>query len=107
MQEQQDQRNTEIKGVTSREPEKTFEQMMITNLDIVSDLPSSDQKRDTDDQDDDDSELGMLSQHDEPGRLTGAISRMVQQCIERFRQNLEILDELRQLGWCDATDYLP
>jgi len=42
MQEQQDQRNTEIKGVTSREPEKTFEQMMITNLDIVSDLPSSD-----------------------------------------------------------------
>jgi len=49
MQEQQDQRNTEIKGVTTREPEKTFEQMMITNLDIVSDLPSSDKKQDTDD----------------------------------------------------------
>jgi hypothetical protein len=46
--------HTEIAGLTSREPEKTFEEMMAAIGDSVSDLASSDDGDDGEDEDEDD-----------------------------------------------------
>jgi hypothetical protein len=71
--------------------------------DSLSDLASLDNKEDG--EDDQDTEQGKLSEDDEPSRVMGTISKMVQQRMERFRQKQIKIDELTQPGWGDTADY--
>jgi hypothetical protein len=103
--EQDDMTQTDIAGVTSREPEKTFEEMLVAIGDSLSDLASSDDGEDGEDEDDEETELGNLSEDDEPGWVIGTITKTVQQRMQRFRQKQMKLDESTQPGWEDAADY--
>jgi hypothetical protein len=104
-QEQDNMMHTEIAGLTSREPEKTFEEMMAAIRDSLSDLVSSDNGEDGEDEDEE-TEQGKLSEDDEPGWVMGTITKMVQQRMESIWQNQMKLDESTQPGWEDAADYL-
>ena len=104
-QEQEDMNHAEIAGLTTREPEKTFQEMLVAIGDSLSDLARSDDGEDGEDEDDEETEQGKLSEDDEPGWVMGTITKMVQQRMERFRQKQMKLDELTQPGWEDAADY--
>jgi len=104
-QEQDDMTQAEIAGLTSGEPEKTFEEMLVAIGDILSDLSSSDDGEDGEEDDDEETGQGNLSEDDEPGWVMGTITKRVQQRTERFRQKQKKLDELTQPGWEDAADY--
>jgi len=104
-QEQDNMKHAEIVGLTYREPEKTFEQMLVAIGDSLSDLASSDDEEDGEDKDGEESEPGKLSEDDEPGCVMGTITKTVQQRMERFLQKQMQLDELTQPGWEDPADY--
>ena len=95
--------HTEIAGLTSREPEKTFEEMMAAIGDTLSDLASSDDGEHGEDEDEETAQ-GKLSEDDEPGWVMGTITKTVQQRMESFRQKQMKLDEWTQPGWEDAAD---
>jgi len=103
-QEQDDMVHTEIAGLTSRETEKTFEEMMAAIGDSLSDLASSDDGKDGEDEDEE-TEQGKLSEDDEPGWVMGTITKTVKQRMKSFWQKQMKLDELTQPGWEDAADY--
>jgi hypothetical protein len=96
--------HAEIAGLTSREPEQTFEEMMAAIGDSLSDLASSDDGEDGEDEDEA-TEQGKLSDDDEPGWVMGTISKTVQQRMESFRQKQIKLDELTQPEREDTADY--
>ena len=96
--------HAEIAGLTPREPEKTFKEMMAAIGESQSDLASYDEGEDGEDKDEE-TELGTQSEDDEPGWVMGTISKTVQQRIESFRQKQMKLDELTQPGLEDAADY--
>jgi len=77
--------HAEIAGLTSRELEKTFEEMPVAIRGSLSDLANSDAGEDGEDEDDDETEQGKLSEDDEPGWVMGTITKTVQLCMERFR----------------------
>jgi len=103
-QEQDDMMHAEIAGLTSREPEKTFEEMLVAIGDSLSNLPSSDNGENGEDEDDEETEQGKLSDDDEPGWVMGTITKTVQLFMESFRQKQMKLDQLTQPGWEDADD---
>jgi len=104
-QEQDDMTQAEIAGLTSREPEKSLEEMLVAIGDSLSDLASSDDGEDWEEEDDEETELGNSSEDDKPGWVMGTITKTVQQRMERFRQKQIKLDELTQPGWEDAASY--
>jgi len=104
-QEQDDKTHAEMVGLTSRDPEKTFEEMVVAIGDSLSDIASSDDGEDGEDEDDEETEQRNLSEYDEPSWVMGTITKMVQQHMERFWQKQMKLDELTQPGWEDAADY--
>jgi len=77
-QEQDDMTHAEIGGLTSREPEKTFEEMLVAIGDSLSDFASSDDGEDRDDEDDEETEQGNLSEDDEHRWVMGTITKTVQ-----------------------------
>jgi hypothetical protein len=91
----------EIVELTSREPEKTFEEMLVTIGDSLSDLATSDDEEDGEDEDDEETEQGK----DESGCVMGTITQMVQQYMERCRQKQMELHESTHPGCEDAADY--
>ena len=103
-QEKDDITLAEIAGLTSREPERTFEQMMVDIGDNLSDLASSDEGEDGE-RNDEETQQGNLSEDDEPGWVMVTLTKTVQQRMQRFRQKQMKLDELTQPGWEDAADY--
>jgi len=105
-QEQDDSRNAEMAGLTTTKPETTFEEMLNTIGDSLSDLASSDNGEDEEDEDDDEEHpaRGKLSEDIKPGWVMGTISKTVQHCRERFRQKQMNLDELTQQGWGVTAD---
>ena len=107
-QEQEEMRNAEKAGLTTTKPETTFEEMLNSIGDSLSDHASSDDGEDGEDEDDDeeDPELGKLSEDDEPGWVKGPISKTVQNRMERFQQKSMKLEELMQPGWGDMANYL-
>jgi len=104
-QEQDDMTHAELVGLTTRKPEKTFEEMLIAIGDSLSDLASSDDGEDGEDEDDEETEQGKLSEDDEPGWVMGTITKTVQQRMERFQQKQMKFDKVTQPGWEDAPDY--
>jgi len=107
MQEQEHMRNVEKAQSTTTKPETTFEEMLNAIVDSLIDLASSEDEEDGEDEDDDeeDTELGKLSEDDEPGWVIGTITKMVQHHMKRFGQMQMRLDELTQLEWGNAADY--
>jgi len=103
----QDIRTAENGWTTMGKPETTFEEMLNAIRENLSDLASSDDEQDGEDEEDDedDTELGKLSDDDEPGWVMGTITKTVQHCMERFWQKQMRLDELTQPGWGDAANY--
>jgi len=77
-QEQDHMKHAEIAGVTYREPEKSFQEMLVAIGVSLSDLASSDNWEDGEDEDDENSEQGKLSDNDEPGWVMGTITKTVQ-----------------------------
>jgi hypothetical protein len=63
-QEQDDMTHAEIAGLTSREPEKTFEEMLVAIGYSLSDLASSDDGENGEEKDDEETEQGNLSEDD-------------------------------------------
>jgi len=104
--EQDEMRNTQNTGWTTREADNACEEMMMVFGDILSDLASSDDKKAEDDENDNYTELGKLSRDDEPGCVVGTISKKILQFMERFRQKQMKRDKLTQPGWGDAADYI-
>jgi len=105
-QKQEDVRKAENAELTNREPEKTVQEMIVALRDSLSDLVSSDDVEDGEDEDDEETEQGNLREDDEAGWVTGTISKMVQQRIERFRQKQIKLDELTQPGRQYTANYV-
>jgi len=107
MQEQEHMRIVEKAQSTTTKPETTFEKMFNAIGDSLSDLPSFSDEENGEDKDDDeeDTELGKLSEDDEPGWVMGTIPKMVQHRVESFWQKLMKLDEPMQPGWGDAAAY--
>jgi len=93
-QEQEDVMHAETVGLTSTEPEKTFEEMLVAMWDSLSDLAGSDDGEDGEGDDDEETEQGKVSKDDEPGWVMGTITKTIQQSMEWFRQKQMILDEL-------------
>jgi len=75
--------------------------------DSLSNLASSDDEQDGEDEeyDDEDTVLSKLSDDDEPGWVMGTISKTVQHRLESFRQKRMKPDELTQPVWVDAANY--
>jgi len=107
MQELNDMTTAENVGATTGKPEITFEEMLNAIGDSLSDLACSYEEQDGEDEeyDEDDTELGKLSDDDEPGWVMGTISNTVEHCLESFRQKQMKLDELTQPDWGDAANY--
>jgi hypothetical protein len=81
-------------GLTSREPEETFEEMLVAIRDSLSDLESSDNGDNAEDQDDQETDQGKQSKDDEPGWVMGSNTKTVEPRMERFRQVQMMLNEL-------------
>jgi len=96
MQVVEDIRHAEQELLTTRKREKTFEAMLFAIGDIVRILASSDDEEYGEDKEDVEggTELGKLSEDDEPGRVMGTISTMVQHCMASFCQKYIRLDKL-------------
>jgi len=103
----QDMTTAENGGATTGKPETMFEDMLNAIGDSLSDLASSDDEQNGEDRADDeeDTELGKLSDDDEPRWVMGTITDTVQHRMEIFRQKQVRLDELTQPGWGDAANY--
>jgi len=65
-QEQDDMMHAEIAGLTSREPDRTFEEMLVAIRNSLSDLASSDNGEDGEEEDDEETDQGNLSEDDKP-----------------------------------------
>jgi len=105
MQEQDDMRTADKGGETTRQPEKTFREMLNAIRDCSSDLGSSDAEPDVENEEDDaqGTKLGKLSD-EEHGWVMGTMSKTVQHRMESFRQKQMRLDALTQMGWGDVAN---
>jgi hypothetical protein len=97
--------HAEIADLMSRKPEQMFEVIPVAIGDSLSDLACSDDGEDCADEDDEQTELGKLSEDDERGWVMGTINKTVQQRMERFPEKQMKLHELTQEGCDDAADY--
>jgi hypothetical protein len=102
-QEQDDGRKAENARLTNREPEKPFQGMMVAIRDSLSDLASSNNGENGEDEDEHKTLQGQLSEDDEPSWVMGTITNSIQQHMVRFRQKQTNLDELTQPGWEDSA----
>jgi len=103
----QDMTSGENGGVTTGKPETTFEKMLNAIRDSLSDLASSDHEQDGQNDEDDEevTELGKLSDDDEPGWVMVTVTKTLQHHMESFRQKLMRLAKLTQPGWGDVGNY--
>jgi hypothetical protein len=65
-------------ALTTREPEKSYHEMMVAIGDSVSDIASSDNGEDGKDENDQETEQGKLSEDDKPSWVMAPISKTVQ-----------------------------
>jgi len=103
-QKQDDMAHAETAGLTSRDPEKSVQEMMAAIGEILSDLASSDDEEDGEDEDEE-TEQGKLSEDDEPGWVICIISKIIQLRKESFVQKQMKLHQLTQPGWGHAANY--
>jgi len=77
-------KHAEILGLMNREPEKIFEEMMVALSDSLRDLASSNDWEDGEDEDDEETAQGKLSEDAEPGWVIGTITKMVQHISKMY-----------------------
>jgi len=96
MQEQEDMRNVGKARSTTTKSEIAFEEMLNAIGDSLRNLASSNNDKDWEDEDnaEEDTEHGKLSEDDEPCWAMSTISKMVQHRMESFRQMQMRLDKL-------------
>jgi len=82
-QEQDDTRNAENARLTNREPETTFQEMIVAIADIQCDPRSTINGEDVEDDDNEETEQGQLSMDGGPGCVMDTITKMVHQLRER------------------------
>jgi len=83
-----------------------LEPLLTVIIDSLSNLASSDDEEDGEDENDnEDTEVGKLSEDDEPGWVMGTISNTVRHSMDSVCQKEVTLDELMQPGWVDRADY--
>jgi hypothetical protein len=104
-QQQEDMKHAEIAGLINREPKKTFGEMMVIMTESLSGVGCSDDGEDGENDDDEETQQGKLSEDDKPGWVMGRFTKTVPQRRERFRQKKMNLHELIQPGWEDGADY--
>jgi len=97
-QELEDMGTAENVRLMTREPKKTLEVMMVAFRDSLSNLASSDDGENGEDEDDEETAQGKLSEDDKPGWVMGKISKMVEQRLERSQRKQMKHDELTQPG---------
>jgi len=68
----------EIMGLINREPEKTFEEMVVAIGDRLSDVATSNDGENGEDECDEETEQGKLSEDDKPGWVMDRITKTVQ-----------------------------
>jgi hypothetical protein len=85
-------------GLTSREPEETFEEMLVAIRDCLSDLASDNDAEDGEDEDDEENKQFKLSEDDEPSWVMGTITKTVQQRMKRYWLKQMKLNELTPPG---------
>jgi hypothetical protein len=95
-QDQDDMMWADIAGLTSREPNKTFEEMLVAIGDSMSDHACSNDGEDGDNEDVAETEQGEQSEGDEPGWVLGTNTKTVPQRMQRFRHKQMKLDKLTQ-----------
>jgi hypothetical protein len=83
-----------------------FEKILVVIGESLSDLASSDDRKDGEDQDDDQPVQGKLRADDKPGGVMGTISKMLQQHMEWVLPKQMKPAELAQPGCWDAADYI-
>jgi hypothetical protein len=100
MQEQQYMGNVEKGRSTTTNCEMTFEEMLNAIEVSLSNLSTSKDEADGADEDDDEEYTGhgTLSEDDKPVWVMSTISTIVQHCMESFRPKQLRLDELRHPG---------
>jgi hypothetical protein len=103
----QDMTTAENECATTGKPETMFEEMLNAIGDSFSDFASSDNEQDGEEEEDDeeDTELGKLSDDDEPGWVMSTITKTVQHLMESFEQKQMRLDQLTEPGWGNAASY--
>ena len=74
----------------------------------LGDLATANDEEDGEDNEDgeEDTELGKLSQNDQPGWVVATISNTGQQSMPNLRQKQMRLDEVSQPRWGDVADYV-
>ena len=98
----------ELKDMTTApgKPGTTFQEMLNAVGHSLSNLASSDDEHDGEDEEDDDvdTQLGKLSDDDEPGCVMDPISKTVQDGMESFRRKQMRLVVLTQPEWGDVPN---
>ena len=91
-------------GATTRTPKLMFGEILNAVRDSLSDLSSSEDEEDGQDEDNDyeDTGLGKLREDDEPGWVMGTFPNQVPRCMESLRQKQMRRDELMLAGCGDA-----
>jgi len=99
-------RNAGNEGSTTGKHETSFHEQLNPIRDSLSNLASSENKGNGEDEKDDeeDTEHGQLSEVDEPSWVIGQIFSIVQLGMENVHQKQMRLGELKQLGWWDTAD---
>lgn len=98
-------RHAEKVGWTTRNAEQIFQELMNTIGESLSYLARSNEEEDWDNEDDDeDADLGKLSDDDQPGWVMDTMFKIVLHRIDRFRQKQLRHEKLTQQGWGDAAD---
>jgi len=93
-------------GARTGKPETTFEEMLNTIRVHLSDLAHSDDIQDEEykEYDIEHTELGKLSEDDDPASVIGTISELVTHRMVSYRQQQMILDKLTELALRDAAN---
>jgi len=104
----QDMTTAANRGATTGKLKTTIKEMLNAIGVGLSNLASSDDVQNGEDEagDEEDTEPSKLSDHDEPGRVMGTITKMVQHHMETFWQKEMRLHELTQPGWWDVANYI-
>jgi hypothetical protein len=93
--------NVEKGCLTTTQPEISFEEMLNAIRDCLSNLECSEdvEYRKQQDDDEDDTGHGKLSEDDEPGWVMGTILKKQQHRIKSLGQKQMKIDEMTHLGW--------
>jgi hypothetical protein len=102
----EDMNHAETAGFTPREHKKSCKAMLVTIGESLTDLARSDDGEDGEDENEE-IEQGILREDDEPGRVMGTITKIVQQRMSRFWQKQMKLNQFTQPGWEDVAGYFP